>query len=193
MNRRDMLRTTVSGVAVCTLTGAAMLEEGCTTGDALAQLNKWLPVGIQAFAGVVAIINPAAGSVLAVAVTTAKALWADVSAAVAAYNAAPAASKATVLGKVETALGALISGLPDVLKQIPGGAEYANTVTAAIDLVLATLSAIDANLGGVPPVAQATATARTAKITKAATNGADFKKQFNQILANGGYSKYAVN
>jgi hypothetical protein len=187
MERRKFVGHLVKGAAVVAIVGIAGYEAGCTIGTVLAQLEKWLPVGLQAFAGVVAIINPPAGSALFLAVVAAKALWTDISTAIAAYNAAPAASKTTALGKVETAIGALLQSLPSIVSLL-GGSSLSGVVSAALDLIEATLGSIDAQIGGTPPV-----TAMGAKPQKAALSPADFKKQFNSIVTNGGFAQYALN
>lgn len=183
MNRKQFVGCLVAGAAASAMLGV----DGCNLGSAIAQLEKWVPVGLQAFAGVVAIINPAAGTALAISVTVAKALWTDISTAIANYNAAPASAKTTVMAKITTALGALMGGLGDILHQLGSAASsQLGTITAALNLFIATLSAIDANLGGTPPVVPVSAR------VKAATSGPDFRNQFNAIVSQGGYPQFAI-
>ena len=181
-------RTWIKQLAVATLVGPALFElEGCTP-QGIAKLESWIGVGLLDFQGIVSIINPPAGSALTAAVTIANAAWADVQAAITAYQQAPAASKATFLGKVTVVVNALMGQIANVLGLVPGAAEYTATAKAVLLLIISTLQAIATGL----PTTTTTAAVRSAAITSLtlpppAKNAKDFQGQVNQILKNGGY------
>src|SRR5271170_5427721 len=97
LSRRQFFQKSGHGalsLAIAVATGEASVTlTGCSFGDVLTNLEKYVPIALQAFAGVVTLLNPTAGSVLSIAITAAKALWTDLQAVLAAYNAAPSADK----------------------------------------------------------------------------------------------------
>lgn len=186
-SRREFVGHLVGGAAATALLATAGLAlGGCPKVETvISDLQRWMPVGLQAFAGVVAIINPLAGSALALAVVASKAVWTDVSAAIAGYENAPATGKDTWLHKIQTVLGQLIVSLPDIIKNVGANVPALSTITAALNLIMSTVSTIDASLGGVPPVVAGAA-------PRAVVTGKQFKSQFNQIVINGGYPQHAI-
>lgn len=194
--RRNLLTLAAKFAAVIPV---AVFAAGCpfTVGGVLAVLERYVPLGLQAFAGIVSLINPAAGSALATAVLIAKALWTDVQEAIASYNAAPAGNKSTLLGKVDTALSSLVNGLTRILSSLGLHSQAdQQTAVAALMLLIATLTGIQATLP-VPSAAQAKT--RRATMPRQLMVGAQqveivgdvkqFKAQYNTIMHAGGHTE----
>lgn len=195
ISRRALLKKTplVLSYAV----GISALAGCPKIGDVLAVLETYVPVGLQAFTGIVTLINPPVGTGLTLAVIAAKAGWADVSAAIAFYQSAPAAAKSTALGKVDTALEGLVGGLQKVLNSFGLSSQTdQQAAVAALMLLIATLSGIQA---GITPAGVTAARARRAAIPARMVVGAQsveisstadpkkFKAQYNAIMNAGGH------
>jgi hypothetical protein len=103
--RRGFLKMTGAGGLILCTGGASMLLEGCPPASTIfADIVAWIPTAKNAFKGILTILGPflpAGAQVLADAVF---ASLDTVAAAVAEYNAAPAAAKATALGKIRVVL-----------------------------------------------------------------------------------------
>lgn len=196
ISRRALLKKTplVLSYAV----GISALAGCPKIGDVLAVLETYVPVGLQAFTGIVTLINPPVGTGLALAVIAAKAGWADVSAAIAFYQSAPAAAKSTALGKVDTALEGLVGGLQKVLNSFGLSSQTdQQAAVAALMLLIATLSGIQAGItpAGVTTAARARRAAIPARMVVGAqsveiSSTADpkkFKAQYNAIMNAGGH------
>jgi hypothetical protein len=197
MKRREfMKKLTVAGASLrllwisSVMLGSAALE-GCIS---MAELSLWVGTGLEAFAGIVSIINPPAGSVLAIAVTTAEGLWKAVSAAITEYN-DPSLPKSTTFQKVIAALTALQDGLQGVLDAIPVSIPAAVLIgiKAGLALLIATLNHFATHLP-VPTGAQKPAPIKTAALSplqqrrivtaasvQPATSKSDFVKKFNAL------------
>lgn len=192
LTRRNLVVFALKSAALLPLAALAVTG-GCTVGGVLAALQRYVPVGLAAFEGIVTLINPAAGSVLATVTLAVKTLWQNLQTVLAEYNAAPAANKTTVLGRVDTALNSLVGSLENLLREF-GVGSHADQATglSALMLLIATLSGIQATLP-VPGAAAARAR-RAAMPTYHTLNGqqvaivADpkhFKDQYNTIMRAG--------
>jgi hypothetical protein len=163
-----------------------------------AQIAAYVGVGIQAFSSVVSLLAGAGiitlpeGTAIAAVLTLVKAAWADVQAAIAAYQAAPAASKATLSGKISVALTAVQTTIQQFWTDVKiPDAQLANTVSGLLGLVVSTIAGFLAAL----PVTPAPASARVFKalpINPKVISVSQFRKQFNSILAANGYSQHAI-
>lgn len=172
----------------------ALVIGGCSFSSAMTQLQKYMPVALQAFEGVVAILvetgalGAAQGSSADAVSTAASAALSDVQSAVTAYNAAPAASKATKLGEVVTALSAAQTQLKNFLADAHVKSSSAQaTIQAAVLLISTTLASIEASISPNPTPAQVMAKASIKKVS-----ASDFKKSYNQIVTSGGFGKHAL-
>lgn len=195
VTRRNLLRLTATAAVL----PVSLFMSGCpfSAAGVLAALERYIPLGLQAFAGIVALINPPAGSAINTAVLIAKALWTDVQEAIATYNAAPAADKTTLLGRVDTGLQALLNGLTRLLSSLGLHSQTdQQTAVAALMLLIAVLSGIQAEL---PLPSAPAARARRAALPARFNIGAQqveivgdpkkFKEQYNAIMRAGGHAQ----
>lgn len=199
MNRRNFLSHTSLGTALLiTGLGTAELEEGCSFSSVMSQLAKYLPIGLQALAGVAALINPAVGSAVAGIIGLVNTAWGALQGAVNDYNSASAASKQTTLEKVLLAL----DSVQEYLAKVTQSLGVANTTevkaaTAALLLISATLASIESQLA--PQAAPAVATVHTAHAKTASVSTVqvstgivvtgkpkDFKAAYNTIMQQAG-------
>src|SRR5271163_217896 len=144
MNRRRFIGTTALAAAA----GPSLLTlEGCAFGSVMAQLGKYLPIGLQALAGIASLISPGAGAAISALIGLINAAWGGLQAAVNAYNSAPAASKQTALEKVLEALDAVQSTIAQTSTALGvGGSEIVKAAEAALLLITTTLASIEAQL-----------------------------------------------
>ena len=181
------MRRKVLSVAVCVM---MLYAQACSFSSAIANLAKWAPTVLTAFSGVVTIINPAAGSGLAladVAITKLFGVGGPVLTAISAYQASPGT---TTLQSLTSALYAANTQLNTALADIPTNMNPGDVKAAEAGLLLlvTTLESFEAQLGIQPP-----ATANAEHVARAVTLGVtpaknlnDFKKKWNQIMqANG--------
>jgi hypothetical protein len=197
LNRRQFFEvsgkgTLGSAALLATAGGSVFVLEGC---NALDELTTWMPVGLSAFDSIVSLINPIAGSVLAVSVSTADSLWNAVSTAIANYQ-HTSDPTTTLLDKVIAALDALQGGLTQVLSAIPVSLSGAIllAVKGGFALLLATLKSIQgklepkvsANAKVMLKASRSPELAAAIGTTAPAKNKADFVSQFNAIMAANG-------
>ena len=105
-----MNRRTFVGTSLVAAGSGSLLLEGCTVGGVISEIKAYVPIGIAAFNGVVAllttvgIIPPGTGTAIAMLVALVKNGFADLMAAIDEYNNAPASSKTTLLAKISLIL-----------------------------------------------------------------------------------------
>jgi tetrahydromethanopterin S-methyltransferase subunit F len=106
LNRRAFA-TSIAKAAV-TIAAAGSFLGVASCGNIFAAIEKYVPVGLQGFTAVVNLLAGAGvlplgtGTAVQLLITAVKAAFADVTVAVQDYQAAPAADKATLLGKIST-------------------------------------------------------------------------------------------
>jgi hypothetical protein len=203
---KQVTRYVSRGLLAITLS-LALIVAGCPPfATVMQKLKQYVPIGLQAFAGVVAIINPPVGSALALAAPLVNKAWSDLSSTIDAYNAAPAADKSSALGATLTALDALEANLKQSVTDLGGNpsSPEVQAAQAALLLLTTTLTAIESQL--VPPQAPpalviAHAHARIAMaqgprtvmvahdsiVLVPAKSPSDFCAQYNRIMASAGH------
>ncbi len=182
------MKRKVLSVALCVM---MLYAQACSFSSAIANLAKWAPTVLTAFSGVVTIINPAAGSGLALADLAINKLFGvggPVLTAISAYKANPGT---TTLQNLTTALYEANTQFSAALADIPANMNP-NDVKAAeagLLLLVTTLESFEAQLGIQPP-----ATANAHHVARAVTVGvvpakslSDFKKKWNQIMQTNGH------
>jgi hypothetical protein len=196
MNRRGFIGT----AALAAAAGPSLLTlEGCSFGSVMANLAKYLPIALQAVAGVAAIVAPGAGTAIAALIGMINTAFGALQAAVNTYNSAAAADKATTLEKVLVALDAVQGQLAATIKALGVATSPAiQGAEAALLLVTTTLASIEATLAPqAPPVVASThaAHAQAASVGSVTVNGitlpvtgkpGDFKTTFNKIMTDAG-------
>jgi hypothetical protein len=192
----------LSSVFLVSVLSVALVLSGCTFASAMAQLQKYAPIAIQAIESVVAILVQSgvikAGQATAVTadVAMASASLQDVENAVAAYNSAASADKNTKLGAVIAALQAAQSQLAQGVKDV-GLNGTSNGVLAAesgLQVIITTLAAIEVNLPQPTPApAWVKANAKKSALKFGHPNLAgQFKGQFNAPVIKYGFGQYAL-
>jgi hypothetical protein len=187
ITRRDFGKMVGGGVAVGTL---GMTTMGLSCSSVFTDIATYVPVGLQAFEAVVDIIDPAAVIVLNPIITIVKASFADLTSAISAYNNAPAASKATLLGKISTAINDVTASLQRFWNDanLPDGT-LATTISSVLQIILSTLTAFLPSLPPAAAPANAPKTlAKTMSITPVKRTQKQFKADVNAALTKGGYA-----
>ena len=175
MNRRTFVGSLSTGAAAVALGGASIELGGCS---ALDDLETYVPIALAAFDGVVALINPIAGSALQIAINALDVAWTAVSTAIANYQHDTTDPKTTLLDRIIAALNSLVPALDTFLKTFLGGlpAGIQTAVEDGLNLLIATLTSIAARLGGGP----ATLSAKAGAIKPPQTKG-QFIQSYNAI------------
>jgi len=184
------------GVAMASLTlGGEMFMIGCAS---FAQILAWVQTGLDAFQSVVdllagnGVITIVIGSAIDLIIKAIKAAIADIGTAVDNYNNAPAASKATLLGKITEALIAAQNEIGQFWNDLAiPDPKVASTTAGLLGLIVSQLSAFQATM----PVTAAVRTQiqsfpkKLNAASKMRSIGA-FKQEFNTILESNGYAQY---
>jgi hypothetical protein len=153
--------------------------------DILSALKTWIPIGLQAFGAVLTLINPAAGSVVYLALQAASSLWTEISGAITIYqNNTDAGQAPTLLDKVIVLLQALATKLSSVLTDIHlNNPNDQNFATEALKLLVDTLTSIANGLTANHPTASARMTVAAKKTSTAGAQASikSFKTSYNAI------------
>lgn len=182
------MKRKVLSVAICMV---MLYAQACSFSSAIANLAKWAPTVLTAFSGVVTIINPAAGSGLAladVAITKLFGVGGPVLTAISAYQ---ASANTTTLASLTSALQAANAQFSAALADLPPGLNPQDEQAAesALLLLTTTLEAFEAQIGVQPPAAaNAQHVARAMALGVApAKDLKDFDKKWNQIMQSTGH------
>jgi len=155
------------------LTGAAIVAwtGGCNT-SIIQQVQTWVPVAITAFDGVITIINPAAGSAIALAAVAIDALWKALQSAISAYK-----NGNSTLSSVIAAIQAVMNEISAFTGNLPPGLQTG--IKLGLSLLVSTLQAFLTKLS---PTAVVSAQARTAALgVPPAKDKADFVHKWNRL------------
>jgi hypothetical protein len=191
MNRRQF-----SSLALLGVVSAWFGSVAASCGSIYAQIAAYVGVGIQAFQAVVNLLSGAGiialpeGTLITAILTLVKAGWADVQAAIAAYNAAPAT---TLAGKISAALTAVQMMIQQFWSdvKIPDAA-LSSTVAGLLGLIVSTIAGFLAALPPAPAPAAAKPLVKTLNITPVKLTVPQFRTKFNAILTAGGHSAYVI-
>jgi hypothetical protein len=199
MEKLMISRRRFSSLAVLAAVSAWFGSTAASCGSIYAQIAAYVGVGIQAFQSVVNLLSGAGiialpeGTLISAILVLVKTGWADVQAAIAAYNAAPAASKATLAGKISVALTAVQQEIQQFWSDVKiPDASLANTVAGLLGLIVSTIAGFLASLPVVPATAAAKPYAKTLSITPMKLSVSQFRTKFNMILSAGGHDQYAI-
>ena len=205
MNRRQFLEKSGHGamgtaLLVATATSSTFLLGGCSLESAI---KTWVPVVRLAFGGILTVLEsaglfvPGVGTAIGIIATMIKAGFDDVLGAIDQWNKAPAASKATFLGKISTFLAALRDNFGKFWTdlKLPGGS-IVGLIKGVSQVIM---DAIASFLGQLPtPVTTAVrySVAGGPEITSAVSKKMDlndFKKQFNAVVSQYGHPEIALH
>jgi len=164
---------------------------GLSCSSIFTNIEAYVPIGLQAFDSILTLLDPASGIALAPIVQEVKAGFADVTAAVNAYNNAPAADKATLAGKVSTALQVVTNEIQQFWSDanLPDSG-LATTIFGVLQIILSTIASFFPKL---PPVTQALAARTLTKtipidLSKAASSPKKLKSSINDVFTANGYA-----
>lgn len=177
-------------LAICL--SAMLVISGCSFGSVMNGIAKWLPVGEQALAEILAILS-AGGALTAPQSAQYQAIAAkvssdfgDIQSAVNQYNAAPSTGKSTTLAKVITAMQIIQTDLSTFESDARiVDAKDQTVINLSVGALLTTLAALEAQISPSPSI-------RTTAVNAPRTPAA-FKKSFNQIMTNNGYPQYVIH
>jgi phage-related protein len=175
--------------------GIGEVTLGLSCASLEADLEKYVPIGLSAFQTIVSLVDPPIAAAVAGVITLVKAGFADVAAAVQDYQDAPAANKATLLGKISTAIVAVQSELQTFWNDLnlPDGS-LATTISNLLAVILSTLAAFLPSL----PAAASSASARQANLRKVVPftpqrrSVSQFRKAFDAVLTANGHGDLAI-
>jgi hypothetical protein len=176
MNRRAFV-----GSLTATAAGLALASTATMTGcSALDDLESYVPIALAAFDGIVALINPVAGSALEIAIKALDVAWTAVSTAIANYQHDTTDPKNTLLEKIIAALNSLTPALDQFLSTFLGGlpAGIQSAVEAGVNLLIATLTSIANRLA---PGLTSVAINRKAQAVVPPMNKSQFLTAYNAI------------
>ena len=180
---------------------SALLVAGCDAASVFSQLVTWAPLGFKALAGIITLINPAAGSALSIAFGLANTLWSNLTAAITNYQNDTSASKATTLGKLIDALDALGSQITSIISNLSSYVSVSPVILmaaqAALSIIETTLSSIASHLSTTAKSAKAarapvTVNGVTISVT-AATSGKDFQNRYNTNMKAAGHTELILH
>jgi hypothetical protein len=186
-SRREFTGQVVAGAA---MVGIVPFLAGCPTAtvdQVLQELNTWIPAAIATFDGVLSIINPVAGTALALLQKTIDGEWQALSGAISTYiHTVP--PPANGLPQVIAFMQALQANLTQIIAALPPGLDQ-NILTAsktAFALLLATLMDIQNRLQPTTVKLTAIAVGGGIQLPPPAKSAADFVRQINAIMAKNG-------
>lgn len=178
-------------VAVGTLgVGIGITTMGVSCDTVFQDIENYVPIGLAAFQEVISLINPTEAALLAPIIQIVKAGFADLESDITQYINAPATSKSTLLGKIETAVSIVIGNLNQFWSdlKLPDG-NLATTIIGVLQVVISTLAAF-LPLIGIPALAKSTAPNAIPVLprTKKQLQKAQVKADINAAFSHGGYT-----
>lgn len=193
--RRNFVKGSSTGLLYLAV-GSSLALDGCNVFD---DILTWVPIGLTALNGIVTILGPLVGPGPLVILGLVKAAFADLSAAVSEYkNDTNPTDKATLLAKIRTFLGDIVSHFQDFLNALNLG----NNPIVAIVIGLANIviSAIEGFMGQLPSTGVTTLTTTLQVgnksvpiIPKYYKNVNDFKKAYNSFASTNGHPEIVIH
>lgn len=189
MKRRNFLHNLAIGTFTATISTLGLTAFSCQ--NIWNKIEKYLPVGLQAFQAIVQIligqgvISTPMASDIAVVTADVNSAFGDAGVAVNAYQSAPAASKQSLVSEATLALTNIENAINAFWSQIKiQDPKLEAKIEGLLGLIVTSISAMLAQLPPVP----ATARKATSRQIKAAgslkvTSVKEFRSQFNGLLA----------
>lgn len=171
---------------------ATSLLTGCNPIDIFTQIAIYVPIGLAAVSGIVALI-PGLGAAAPILVLV-KAGFADLLAAVQAYQAAPAADKATLLAKITLFLSDIITNFQAFIAALSIPGPLAILVEALATLLISTLQAFLNKISATPTPTQVHLRVAAKQVTVAAKyrTAKQFKAEYNATANAAGHSEIDI-
>jgi phage-related protein len=191
--RRQFGKTIMGAVPTIALAGGlGITTMGLSCGSIFTDIEDYVPIGLEAFQEVLNLISPAEGAALATIITAVKATFADLTTVISNYQNAPAADKSTLIGKITTAINAVMQELQQFWNDanLPSGT-LASTIEGVLQVVISTLAAFLPLLGGVLlPAKKLGKTIPIIPYTKSQLKTKTVKANVNAVFAKYGYSNH---
>lgn len=188
--RRSFFTGAVRYTAIFLALGSSIFGlAGCISLSALINIIVSALASLQTLLG--SLIPPAAAVIL----TAVKAGLADLSAAIAQYDAAPASEKTTLLAKIDLLLTDIVSNFQLFINQVlPGAGTLVTVIEGIVELILSTIAGIR---GDFPQSSTLSAMSirmsrGTVAIVPVRRDAKRFKKSFNTLVANAGYPQAEI-
>jgi hypothetical protein len=175
---------------------ASLWSAACAAFD---NIVKWVGVGIAGVSSVVALLagagigTTAEGVLISLVLKAIKAGFADVQAAIAEYENAPAADKATAKGRISTALQALADQIQKFWSDLSiPDARLGALIQGLLGIVLTAIAGFMTQLPA--PVTPSTAVnlPRRINVAPRKMSESEFRNEFNGLLSQAGYSGYTI-
>jgi hypothetical protein len=191
MQTRRQFGKTILGAAptVALAGGLGITTMGLSCGSIWSDIENYVPIGIEAFDEVLSLLDPTLLTAISGIIKDVQAGFTALIGAITNYENAPASTKTTLVGKITTAINALISALQSFWSatNLPDGS-LAQTIEGVLQLIISTLAAFLPLIGGV-----LLATKKLARVipiiprTKAQLKQTQFKKDCGTIFTSHGY------
>jgi len=174
--------------------GIGEITMGLSCETVFADIEKYVPIGLQAFSLVIGLLDPPLAATLTPIINDVKAALSDVVAAINAYQDAPASDKATLLGKISLVINVAIQAIQQFWSSLnlPDG-NLLNTIESILQIILATLSSFLPSLGAVVLPLNARTFAKSIPYTPTKPkNSKALKAQLNAVFTTNGYKLQVV-
>lgn len=198
MSRRGFGGLAAKGALVLAALSSGVELAGCSWTSIYTAIQKYVPLGLQAFAAVAAlltgqgVISGAGSAAINAVVTLVNNGFAGISAAVQQYETATAGQKPTLLAGISTALTVAANDIQDFWTSlnIPNP-NLAATVKGLLGIITTTLSGFLTQLP-VPVSVSLKQSAKGLSTVGHRRSPGQFKADFNAILTQNGFSKYII-
>lgn len=181
--------------------GSTLFTVGC---GIVNEIASYVGIGLQAFQSIVDILSGAGvitigeGSAIDAIVALVKSGFADLAAAVSAYDNAPASAKQSLLGKISTVISIIMAQIQQFWNDlhIPDP-RLADTIKGLLGIILATLAGFLTQLPSPGPAAvkandKVKALPNTLPVKAQVRKMTDFKHDFNSILEQNGFGEHKI-
>jgi hypothetical protein len=174
----------ISSAALALGIGEVTMGFGC---GVFTDILTYVPIGLEAFETIISLLDPSLATALAPIIVKVKAALADIAAAVQAYQNAPASEKATLLGKITTAINVAIDEIQAFWSSLNlPDQNLATTIADVLQIILSTLAGFLPLLGG--SLLMGKHHPKSLPVTPALRSQKKFKKEINEVLRKHGYA-----
>jgi len=183
LSRRDFGKLAVSGA----LGSTVIATTGFSCGSVWNAIASYVPVAIQSFDQILALIDPAEAAALSVIIVAVKASFADLAADVSAYENAPADQKVTWEQKITLGINIAIGNLQQFWNDanLPDGS-LAATISGVLTIILSTLAAFLPLVGGTLTMGRKLA--KSLPVNPQKRSRSQFASAVNAVFTQHGYS-----
>ena len=194
VTRRDFGASLGMGLLAGTAGVSGFLEAGRNPVSVWTDIETWLPKGIASFDAIVTLVDPLAAPGIDAFAELVRAGFAVLSAAVDQYIAAPAADKATFLGKVETAFNDVTHNINQFLAAISQSANpIVKLAVALATIILSTIEGFMQQIGPTPAPVTLRVGAETITVPPVQRNKKTFVADFNAACVAGGHPELEIH